>query len=256
MAHKTPPLLNAFIQGWKTGIDSWRVGLIVYVIQFLLAMMLGVLVASELIAPINNSLELKKLLHGYDHTVISDLANVHGDFMRILTGGLPWLVLIWMIFSIFINGGLLFTIERKEPSWDIFWAGGARYFVPFLQMGLFFLIIVLLLSVMIWAPLIVNFESIIKSLPSEREYIFILIGVFVLYVFFMLFIYAWSVSSRFFYLKRNLSVWKTIKTAFHFVRKNFRSTEGMLLIFALIQLIVVVLYWFVESNTKVQATSD
>ena len=217
-------------------------------------MVLGVLVASELIAPIDNSLELKKLLHGYDHTVISDLKNVHGDFIRILTGGLPWLALIWMIFSVFINGGLLFTIEKREPTWDIFWAGGARYFVPFLQIGLLFLITILLLTVLIWVPLVSNWESIIRSLPSEREYIFILIGVFFLYVLLMLFLFAWSVSSRLFYLKRNLSVWKSIKTAFHFVRKNFRSTEGMLIIFALIQLIVVGLYWMIEGASGMTNT--
>lgn len=216
--------------------------------------MLGLLLASELIAPIENSLELKKLLYGYDHTVFSDLKNVHGDFIRILTGGLPWLALIWMIFSVFINGGLLFTIEKKEPSWDIFWAGGARYFIPFLQIGLFLLIIILLVSALIWIPLVSNWESIIRSLPSEREYIFILIGVFFLYVLLMLFLFAWSVSSRLFYLKRNLSVWNSIKTAFHFVRKNFRSTEGMLILFALIQLIVVGLYWLLESNIGMIST--
>ncbi len=217
-------------------------------------MVLGVLVASELIAPIENSLELKKLLNGYDHTVISDLKNVHGDFMRILTGGLPWLALIWMIFSVFMNGGLLFTIQKKEPTWDIFWAGGAVFFVPFLQIGLFFLIIILLLSVVIWAPLVSNWESIIRSLPSEREYVFILIGVFFLYVLLMLFLFAWSVSSRLFYLKRNLSVLESIKTAFHFVRKNFRSIEGMLIVFAFVQLIVVGLYWLLESNLGMIST--
>jgi len=222
--------------------------LIVYVIQFLLAMPLAVLVASELVAPIKNSLELEKLLSGYDHTVISDLANAHGDFMQILTSGLPWLVLIWMIFSVFMNGGLLFTIEKKEPTWDIFWAGGARYFVSFLQIGLFFLIIIVFLSALIWIPLVANWQEIIQSLPSEREYIFILIGVFFLYILLMLFLFAWSVSCRLFYLKRNIRVWKAIKTGFHFVRKNFRSTEAMLLIFALVQLIIVGLNWFLGSN--------
>jgi len=165
-----------------------------------------------------------------------------------------WLALIWMIFSVFINGGLLFTIEKKEPTWDIFWAGGARYFVPFLQIGLFFLIITVTLSVLIWTPLVSNWQEIIGSLPSEREFVFILIGVFFLYVLLMLFLYAWSVSSRIFYLKRNISVWKSIKTGFHFVRKNFRSTEAMLLIFALLQLIIVGINWILGSNLGMTST--
>ena len=242
-------MFSAFLQGWKTGFRTWRVGLIVYALQFLLALILGMLVYSELQNSIGNSLELKKLLLDYDHTVITDLKNSHGDFMRIFTGGLPWLILIWFIFSIFITGGILFTIEKKEPTWDIFWAGGARYFYPFLKIGLFFLLLIGIISALIWAPLISNWESFVRSLPSEREFILILIGVFVVYILLMLFLFAWTTASKFFYLKRNLTIWSTLKTGFHFTRKNFFSVEALLLLFVIVQVAVMAIYWLVEGSS-------
>ena len=128
-------MFRAFLQGWKVGLQTVRVGLVVYLLQFLLALTLGMLVYNDLQGSIGNSLELKKLLFDYDHTVITDLSNKHGGFMKIISGGLPWLVLIWLIFSIFLHGGLFFCIEKKEPTWDIFWAGGARYFLSLIHIS-------------------------------------------------------------------------------------------------------------------------
>jgi len=230
------------------GFSSWRLGLIVYAIQFLLAMMLGMLVANEFIGPIENSLELEKLLKGYDHTVISDLANRHGDFLNILFGGLPLLALIWIVFSVFINSGLQYTIEKKKPTWGVFWAGAARYFLPFLKIGLFFQILMVVFSALIWIPLVANWQEIIQMLPSEREYIFILITVFFLYLLLILFLFGWAIVSKIFYLKRHINPWTCIKVGFQFIRKNFRSLEGMLVLFALIQFMIFVLYWMLESS--------
>ena len=67
-------MFRAFLQGWKVGLQTVRVGLVVYLLQFLLALTLGMLVYNDLQGSIGNSLELKKLLFDYDHTVITDLS--------------------------------------------------------------------------------------------------------------------------------------------------------------------------------------
>lgn len=238
-------MIKAFIQGWKIAFRSWRIAAIVYLLQFLLALVLGMMVYSELGSSIGNSLELKKLLTDYDHTVLSDLNNIHGGFQKIITSGLPWLILIWLIASVFISGGLLFSIDRKQYTWEMFWAGGARYFFSFLKIGLVFLGLFLLVTA-IWIPLAGNFDTIIPALPSEREYAFIIIFVLVLYLLFVLFLWGSATAAKFFKIKENTSIWQSIKKGFGWTWRHFTKVEGLLILFAFAQMGVVALYWLIE----------
>ena len=250
-------MIKAFIQGWITAIRSWRIALIVYGIQFLLAMVLGMLVYNNLGAAAGRSLELKKLLYDYDHTVIQDIANVHGDFLGAMQAGLPWMILVWMIFSAFISGGLLFSIVKRVRTRDVFWAGGARFFFPFLKIGLFFLLVIAVLSAAIWVPLASDWQAMVPKFPSEREYVFLLIGVFFLYVLLMLFIFGWATATKFFFIKRvrseggkeEMTVWQSIKNGLSWTAKNIGKTEGTLILFTLLQLAVVFLYWTIEGSS-------
>ena len=243
-------MMKAFFQGWRTAFRSWRIALTVYGFQFLLAMILGMLVYNSLGSSIGNSLELKKLLFDYDHTVIQDIANVHGNFLAAMQGGLPWVVLGWMIFSTFISGGLLFTVVKRMPSWDMFWAGGARFFSSFLKMGVFFLLVTAVLSAAIWIPLVSDWQAMVQKLPSEREYIFVLIGVFILYLLLLLFIFSWATVSKLIFIKEEeKTIWQSIKSGLIWASKNFFKTEGLLILFSLVQLIVVFIYWQIEGSS-------
>ena len=240
-------MIKAFIQGWITAIRSRRIGLIIYGFQFLLALILGMLVYDSLGAAAGNSLELKKLLYDYDHTVIQDIANVHGDFLGAMQAALPWLILTWLIFSAFISGGILFSIVKRIRTWDIFWAGGAKFFKPFLQIGIFFLLLIAVSSALIWFPLASDWQAMVPKFPSEREYIFLLLGVFALYVLLMLFIFGWATASKLFFIKKEeMTVWQSLKNGFSWTLKNIGKVESLLLLFAGFQLLVVGIYWLAE----------
>ena len=123
---------DIIFRGIATGFRQWRIVAIVYALQLCLALTLGMQAYEVLEASIGHSLELHKLLQGYDHTVLTDFLNVHGASITPLLGQLRWLALVWLLFSVFTDGGLLYcTASPQQASWRSFWQGGAAYFFAF-----------------------------------------------------------------------------------------------------------------------------
>ncbi len=129
-------LREVLIHSFRTGMRQWRIAALVYFFQVCLALTLGMQVHGVLEASIGHSLELDKLLKGYDHTVVTDFLKVHGASITPLIGQLRWLLLIWLIFAVFIDAGLLAcSAAPLEASARNFWKGGVAWFFPFLKIG-------------------------------------------------------------------------------------------------------------------------
>ena len=94
---------HAYLQGIKTGLLQWRITASVYLIQLGLSLTLGIQIYEVLQASIGHSLEINKLMHGYDHTVLTDFLKVHGASITPLLGQIRWLLLLWLLFSVFIT---------------------------------------------------------------------------------------------------------------------------------------------------------
>src|SRR5690349_3066954 len=113
----------------KLGIRQWRIVGVVYLLQLCLAVPFGMEVYDVLQASIGHSLEIDRLMHGYDHTVITDFLKVHGASITPLIGQLRWLLLIWLVFSVFTNGGMLFSAAQSDrTSVQAYWQKAAAYF--------------------------------------------------------------------------------------------------------------------------------
>ena len=89
-------------------------------------------------ASIGNSLEINKLVETYDDTVVTDFLNEHGASLSPLLGQLRWVLLIYVLFSVFINAGLLYAVVKNKKGWKTFWEGGAAYFFRFFKVAVFF----------------------------------------------------------------------------------------------------------------------
>ncbi|MBK9337946.1 MAG: hypothetical protein IPM98_15935 [Lewinellaceae bacterium] len=188
---------DAFLHGFRVGVGQWRIAAIVYVLQLCLALTVGMQVYEVLDASIGNSLEINKLLRQYDHTVVTDFLKVHGASITPLLGQLRWLLLVWLLFSVFLNGGLLYCAASPEQaSGRSFWQGGAAYFFPFLKISLFFLPAVLLWTGVLWLPIAVFLERALEYLPSEKHTVW---GVLTLAAFWLAglgLLFVWAVLSR------------------------------------------------------------
>lgn len=245
-----------FQYGFKMGMQQWRVTSIVYFFQLCLALTLGMQVHSVLESSIGHSLELNKLLHGYDHTVITDFLKVHGASITPLLGQLRWLLMTWFVFSVFINGGLLYCSATDSTTTNPamrFWTGGASYFFPFLKISLVFLVLALVWTVLIWVPVALFFEPSLQYFSSEKYIVWISLGMMVLYLFGLLVVFIWSVNSRLVALKSKASLLQYIKNGWLKFWPQKGAFTKLMLTFILLQGALLIGYCllkcFAESRT-------
>jgi hypothetical protein len=237
-----------FSKAFETGIQQWRIATIVYAVQFCLALTLGMEVHNVLGASIGKSLEINKLLEGYDHTVFSDFLKIHGASLTPLIGQLRWLLCVWLFFSVFIDAGLLYAAsEPQQVKGRTFWKGGARYFFVFLKIDLLFLLMALIWSALILVPIALFLQPALEHFISEIIPVWGVIILLLVYVAGLVKFFIWSVLARVYHIRMGTSVFGSLKSGL----KIFWSNKWALLAFTfgffVLQILLFVMYWWLES---------
>jgi len=235
------------------GLRQWRIALVVYIIQLLIAMTLGMQLYQVFEASIGSSLELEKLLRGYDHTVFQDFLNVHGGSITPIIGQVRWVMLAYVVFSIFINIGMLYVVKEKSNSWKDFWNGGATYF--FKAAGLFglYLICYVVLLLIIGIGFGVVFGKILDF--SSEKVGFLWFGILgLIFIISLLKIMSASVYSRFAIMEGD-SIWQAFKTGWAIFRRHWKSTWGVLIAMLMIQLMIYCIYLCMEGTWGMISTT-
>ena len=242
-------MIAHLLYGWRLGWKLWKVALIVYFVLLFLAMTVGMQVYQVMEASIGRSLSLNSLLSGYDNTVISDFLNVHGASISPLIGQLRWLILAYIIFSIFFNAGLVFVVIKRQNSWRAFWGGAARYFFPFLKLALVFgglTIIWTLLTVVQWAG---NFTPLIETTFSDKSFLMLSIVVAVIYLFGLTFLFAWSVNARIGIVRLEYGFLTSLKKGCIIALRKYGRILILSILLAFILLILISLYLLIGETS-------
>lgn len=119
------------IRAWGNFFRSLRAvlrcykGLIalIYLIQIALASTIGLQVYQVIEASIGHSLSLEILIDKFDYSTFYDFFNIHGASLSPLLGLLRWLILLYLLISVFIQAGAMGLFLHYSGS---FWQFGAR----------------------------------------------------------------------------------------------------------------------------------
>ncbi|MBK6997226.1 MAG: hypothetical protein IPH31_20765 [Lewinellaceae bacterium] len=240
---------NVFSISFSLGLRQWRIAAIIYFIQLCLAMTLGMQAHSVLESSIGNSLEINKLLAQYDHTVLTDFLKVHGASITPLIGQLRWLLLVWLIFSVFINAGMLYCAGTEQTKARAFLQGGAEYFFAFLKISFIFLILILVWTMAIWLPMLLFMEPSLQYFSSEKYTVWLALSLMVIYLVGLALLFIWSVISRFVKIKTDASTASCIKKGWAIFRKNKAGFLILMFGFAAVQIALLGFYWLLEALT-------
>jgi len=248
-----------FSDSFWSGVRQWRATAVVYFFQLCLTVTLGMQVFGVLKASMGHSMEINKLLADYDHTVISDFLKVHGASITPLVGQLRWLLLAWLVFSVFINAGLLFCASSEPGSAKkpvrAFWQGGAEYFFPFLKISLVFLLLALVWTAMILVPIAIFLESSLEYFSSEQYTVWTVLSLVVIYLIGLAVLFLWSVISRLLKINSGASVTSSIQNGWKVWTKNKRGFSGLLTGFLGLQLALLAVYWQMDAFTGMTSPS-
>jgi len=230
--------------GIGQGFRQWRIAFVVYIIQLLLAMTLGMQLYQVFEASIGDSLELNKLLTSYNHTVISDLLNVHGGSITPIIGQARWVLLAYMIFSVFINAGLLYTVSQNSTTWKDFWHGGSTYFFKYFKLALLYLIGYAVLFAMAGIA-VGNVLGKLQDYSSEKvAFLWLAIILFIVLVA-MIKLFSASTYSKLSIIEGS-NVWSAFKSGWKIFKRRWLETWSAIIPLIAIQVLIYVIYLSLE----------
>lgn len=240
---------NILVNAWKTGFRHWKIVLLVYSLQLVLAIPLAMQVWHVLEASIGKSLEIDKLLPGYDHTVISDFLKVHGASITPLIGQLRWVLLVWALVSVFVNGGILATIVKKTPNWLSFWTGGAAYFFRFFKVALVFTVLLALWSGLTLLPFLANLQHSLETMATEKSVLGLLAVVLLAWLAGLVFFSNAGIAAKTAVIAEGLTTWKAVKKGLGFAGRRYGKAAAVFLFFNALQLLALLAYWWAEGRS-------
>lgn len=240
---------QALIRGISIGYRLRYVSLMVYSMQLLLALSVGIQIREVLEASAGYSLEINKLFSGYDHTVIMDFLKVHGASLTPLFGQLRWLLLVWLVTSVFLNGGLLLcAVHPERTSRASFWHFAAVYFNRFLKSSLIFLTLALMWTTLLFVPLLMNLIPMLESFRSETAAVGIALLTVALWLTGCSVLFVWSLLAKIRQVG-GTRTWTALRAGWRdFWMKKSRYTLTVVM-FLLIQLLLAAIYLFLSGAT-------
>ena len=242
-------LIESFKYGINTGLRHWRTALIGYVFQLLLVFTVGMQIYQVFEASIGNSLGINELMDGFDDTVVSDFIQVHGASLSPLLGQLRYLFLVYLVFSVFINAGLLFAVSEEKPGWVSFWEGGKKYFLHFFVLALIFLLLVVIWSAFTLVPFLAYMQPSIEDFSSEKVTVYLLFVVLFVWLLGLIYLFNASVAARLRIMEADKSIWDSFIAGIGFAFRRFFSLAGLFLLFFFLQIVFIVIYWVAEDGS-------
>lgn len=226
--------------GFTSAKWQLRTMTIVYMVFVIIALTFGFQIYKVMTASIGDSLELEKLVHGFDHTVVSDFLNIHGASISPLLGQLRWVLIMYLLISAFINGGIFHCVHFEVRGWQRFWNGCAQHYLSFLKaMAIFSILQVVWLGITL-VPMVSWFNKAVLVLSSEKAYFLILFGVLAVYLLGVGMLIMLSTLCKIDLLESR-KVRKSLRIAW----SNFRRHFGKLIITLLFWMILMVLALYI-----------
>lgn len=218
----------------SAGFKSKRLITTIYLIQFVLAVTIGLQVYQVLNASIGHSVSLEGLKLGNAHMVVNDLLNVHGASLSPLLGQVRWLVIVYLLIAAFVHSGIWYSLITKTDQTS-FWTGGAIYFGRSLIIGLVIMVLFLLMSAILWLPYFSKIQFWMEHLSSEAPILWGGIGLFVLWCILSVFFFVASSYSKIYLIRDGKSVFSSIKNGIlRSVRKTFSLFPFLFIIFIIL----------------------
>lgn len=241
-------VIDVIIQGYQKAFNNWRLALLIYLIQLTMVVFVGVQVYQIIDASIGTSLELEQLKTGFNYTVFHDMLNVHGSSFYPIFYQLRWLILSYLIVSVFIHAGSLSVLNSTAPIWSSFWKGGAKYFLKFMLIGIFFFILTILWTVLVWLPYVSQLFFFVENWVAEYLIVWLLIGLVVLYFLGLAFLFACSLNARLFLLMDGVTFFKSIKNGFLVTINRIKHSYAVMMVFALLITMIYIVNFLFEWN--------
>ncbi|MCX6142184.1 MAG: hypothetical protein NTZ35_03095 [Ignavibacteriales bacterium] len=242
-------ILQAFSAGFRRAMSEWKMILLLYVANFLVALPLVMAFRSSLASGFGQSMDSSNLMQGLDFSVMLDFLNQHRDGIRAIMQQIYWVLLVYMLINTLLAGGVLTVVRNKKEKFSAsaFFGGCGVYFLRFLRLFLIFgVLLVVVLSIAIGVLGGIG-NSIADNASSElTEYWVRIVTLAVLSLLAMLIIMVADYAKIIVVAHDEHSMLKTAWRSAKLVSRYFFRTFGLQLLMVFVPIVLFVVYLWLD----------
>lgn len=237
-------LFNAYSQGFKETGKNLRVLILLFAINFVLAILAIKPLMNLITDGFGNSLAVTELFHGFNYIVINDFLAQNKHLYTFVTAILLVIIPLYWLLSVFFSGGILHTLNRNSYTLTTFFNGAVANFLRFLAVSLTFIILQVLFALAVFGILSSTIENFSNTANSEISIFWYVFSFFISFSIISLFLQSISDYTKC-YLMLNASnnILKAIWRSLVFVVKHFLNTFFLKLLLSLTPLPVFYIWY-------------
>jgi hypothetical protein len=198
----------------------WKMTLFIFIINLVFALVIAQPFYTTLGEQTANSMEMDKLVTGFDFTTFSDFLRVSGKKLAFLFPLIIILGIIYFILNLFFSGGIIDKFGKPNEAFNIsqFINASKRYFLRFL--GLFLFQILLSVLVLLIGGVLFLIAGNIAEGGTERTYFYAFLIPFLIFLGLITIVWLIGDYAKIIVYREGCSIWKAFKAAIGYVFKN------------------------------------
>lgn len=225
----------------------WREISFVYFIQLLLGLVVGLTFCGAICSSLDTSMVLDQLAKGFDRTVIMDVINSNNNVLDSTKSVALIMAGIYLLVSVLLQAGWLANIKEKNYSVKSLLTKGLKLYFPFLGIAVLSIILIVIYAVVVGISFTKIVGDPLVTFSSEKPYVIWIIFMIALFILWLIFVWSWSVSSRFQYIAGN-SFFTALKSGFKIVWKQFLKFQSIGLLLIGIHVFLMLVYYFIMGD--------
>lgn len=234
-----------------TAAKSWKMILLFFAADFLLAVVISLGFHSQLAAGFGSSMLPERLMQGFDATVYDDLLRTSSHLLTPFWTQLFWLVLFSFVLNTLFAGGIIRGLSRGPGSFSLadFFTDCGSSFLRLLVLLVASGVAVLLIGVVWFFVCGILYSFLTAGAIAEPSYVWaFVIAAIVFIVPMVTLLMMIDYAKVAVVLEDERSVLRALQTGSIFVLKNFFSATLWQWIMIVAALLLIVLYWLIEGN--------
>ncbi len=208
-----------------------------YISGFLLSAILGVFIYSKMNQGLGNSVEMEKLIFGFDRTVVDDILNNDPSILNSLLPKIGLIFGLYFLITNFVSSGIYSSISNNHFDLKNFVKNGLKNYFPFLAISLCFYLVFLIVGFLLFFSYASILGNPFNDYTTEIPFFYSLLIVIFLFLVFCSYLWLWSIHAKFHYLSDG-KLFLSLKTGFKSLMVNFRQSTLLLLFYWLTLLLL------------------
>ena len=107
------------LESAASAAKSWKMIILLFVVNFLIALLIAYGFRSELLAGFGSSLLPERMMEGFDATVYNDFLRTNPNLMTPFWGQLFWLIVISFALNTLFGGGIVKGLQRGAERFSV-----------------------------------------------------------------------------------------------------------------------------------------